>query len=189
MKRIFDAAVGKCPRRGDFKKFGKTNLDMTFKCNTDIEYIYLCSKGFDDTSKHLLSIGNGMVIFNTGHNYVNMNDDLFENFVTRLKNSASHLKKWVLVAPPAMNAQWWEPKWRCMRNNLVVQKKIDLILKHFNAENVVPMFWKTLHNGLAIDGVHYYSQVYDETFNRVYQKLTKNIFPTTTANKAGAIPL
>ena len=64
---------------------------------------------------------------------------------------------------------------RCMRNNVIVQKRIDIILKHFTAKNVIEMFWKTLQSGKATDGIHYTNEVYDETFDNIYQKMSENV--------------
>jgi FkbM family methyltransferase len=189
MKRLFDAAVRKCPENNKFSKFGKLHDNINFQCK-DIEYNYIWSSGFDDTSKKLLSIvDNSYVVFNTGHNYINMNDEDFERFVIRLKESTVKLRKWILIAPPASNAKAWTPDMRCMRNNVIVQKRIDIILKHFTAKNVIEMFWKTLQSGKAIDGIHYTNEVYDETFDNICQKMSENVLSTaaTVQKKDGFV--
>lgn len=50
-------------------------------------------------------------------------------------------------------------------------------MKHFAAEQLVDMLWKTLQSGKAIDGIHYRNEVYDEMFDNIYQKFhSENVF-------------
>ena len=49
-----------------------------------------------------------------------------------------------------------------MRNNVRVQNANLEIRKIFPSTNIIDTFWKTLHSGLSIDGIHFNPVVYKD---------------------------
>ena len=175
MKRFYDSELLRCRHRGSVVPQGKLHQDASTTCDGVLTK-YIWSAGFDDTSLRINEIppsDSTLVLTDTGHNYINLGDADFESFVSRLSRSISRFKLGFVLEPPAMNTSWWDKRNRCMRNNVVVQKRIHQIEKYVHSDRIVSTFWRTLGSGKQYDGIHFTQDVYEDMLNDLWLLASK----------------
>ena len=185
MKRINDQLVHKCNDKNYI--YGKLHKNINVNCG-NIQFKYILNAGVYEYKKDAPLQPNTtaildtipdrddiFVIFNTGHNYINMNPDHYRKLLLSIRNViyAKKWRKWRIVSNFAFNTEHWKvgknskggpfpPSWICMRNNVRVQNANLEIRKIFSSTNIIDTFWKTLHSGLSIDGIHFNPSVYKD---------------------------
>jgi len=159
MKRVFDSAQKMCPKGTKSVKYGKLNKDAKRKCGT-IKLIYLKCKGFCDTAERILNeVPNNTsiaLLFNTGHQYINMNNPDFLQAVQKLRKviNGKNQVNWATWTNPAQDPMKWTNDMKCSHNNVLVQMKNDILRAYLPMERMIETFWYTLQSGYHRDGVH-----------------------------------
>ena len=185
MKRIFDSLIRMCPERTDFHLWGKVRSNVHAKCGS-LLVKYAWSAGDDDTSVALRQLPQGphiKVIFNTGHNYINLNLTDFSALARRMHDIAmvQGWGMWAVLTSPAHATHLWDPDSRCTFNNVRVQMSNQVLRDTFPARHVVDMFYHSLHSADAVDGTHFKEEYYDVTVQKVLEHWSSSTHPAAPA--------
>ena len=178
MKRCFDAGVRLlCNNWKAFPEYGKLHGNTQTTCNGQ-QLVYIFSAGRPgepnrptrDTSKALKTINpteKTLVIFNSGHNYINLPENKFQELTVKMYNIVKDWPHYIALTSPAFESANWDPESRCMRNNIRISHSNKIWKASFPQKRVFDIFWSTLQNRNAIDGVHYKSGVYDNIMHEM----------------------
>lgn len=185
MKRTFDAALRLMCKKMPCTHLGKLHSNTQCSCN-GIHFTYLFSAGrpgepnreYRDTSKALESINRPsnttLVIFNSGHNYINLPPKSFHGLVERMYLIVKNWPHYVVLTSPAYEMELVKPNRRCQYNNVRVQKSNGVLFHVFPDWRVLDLFWWTLHSGENVDFIHYKDHVYDNLVQKIVKRVPRN---------------
>ena len=182
MKRLFDSAIYLLCQQHKFQERGKLHQNALVSCNNGMHLRYLFSAGrpgepnraYQDTSKLLKSIpspsNTTMVVFNSGHNYLNLTPDKFRDLAMRMRAVVKDWPHYLAITSPALVMEKVKPLLMCSFNNVVIQKKNQIWYEVFPRERIVDWFWSTLQGGKGVDFIHFSTDVYVEFMQRIVKK-------------------
>ena len=162
MKRVFDTAQGMCPHIASQKGVptGKWHLNAKRQCGT-IKMIYVWCAGACDAAemirKEVPNQKSIALLFDTGHQYINMNNADFLQQVQKLQKviDAKDQVNWATWTNPAQHTAKWTNDMKCSHNNVLVQMKNEILRTHLPTKRTFETYWYTLQSGYHSDGVHF----------------------------------